>query len=224
MRDEIRVMSHSVFTIPYYDSAFEPGCIIEQEEGRFSMRVQSAGDLILKTGQLIGADPFILVGDAPFVQSVPTGTFSVRLAIAKIDDDERVALARIDFSQDPVDHWEMALLPGQELEALEEDEIYGFTTDAGTACFMDKMSSDSLKSEISEGSDFFEELMEEMDENFESTWTWANMELEHGNIISFMSGYGNGYYATYFGKDKEGDVVAVVTDFDVLPWNGSAVV
>ena len=82
-------MSHSVFTIPYYDSAFEPGCVIEQEEGRFSMRVQSAGDIILKTGQLIGADPFILVGDAPFVQPVPTGTFAVRLSVAKIDDAER---------------------------------------------------------------------------------------------------------------------------------------
>lgn len=216
-------MSASVFSVPYYDDAFEPGCVIERDEGRFEMRVQNAGDIILTSGQLIGADPFILVGDAPFVQPVPTGTFPVRLAIAKIDDDERVALARIDFSSTSIARWEMALQPEQDPDALEDDEIYGFTTDAGTACFMDKQSSEALKSEISDGSDFFEELMEEMDENFQSTWAWANMELETGNIVSFMSGYGNGYYATYFGKDKEGNIVAAITDFDVLPWHGSAI-
>ncbi|OUS28660.1 hypothetical protein A9Q99_11655 [Gammaproteobacteria bacterium 45_16_T64] len=214
-------MSTLTFTIPYYDSAFEEGCSITRDEGRFDMRVKSAGDIIISSGELIGADPFILVGDAPFVQTVPVGTFPVRLAVAKIDDDERVALARIDFATDTVVQWEMALLPEQDPDALEEDEIYGFTTDAGAACFMDKDSSAALKNEIRDGSDFFEELMEEMDENFESTWAWANMELETGNIVSFMSGYGNGYYATYFGKNAAGDVVAVVTDFDVLPWHGA---
>jgi len=214
-------MSKPVFNVPYYDSAFESGCVIDREEGRFEMRVQAAGEVVMTSGELIGADPLILVGIAPFVQTVPVGSFPVQLAVAKFDGDERVALARIDFSTDAIVMWEMALLPEQDPDALEEDEIYGYTTDAGMACFMDAASADALKSEISDDSDFFEELMEEMDENFQPTWSWANMELEIGNIVSFMSGYGNGYYATYFGRNAAGDVIAVVTDFEVIPWHGT---
>ena len=163
-------MSKPVFTVPYYDSVFEPECVIDREEGRFEMRVQAAGEIKLTTGELVGADPLILVGLAPFVQKVPVGDFPVRLAVAKVDGDERVAIARIDFSSDSIVQWEMALLPEQDPGELEEDEIYGYTTDAGMACFMDNSSADALKREISDGSDFFEELMEEMDENFQPTW------------------------------------------------------
>ena len=213
-------MSNLLFIVPDYENAFVTGAFVEREGGRFDFRVKDAGDVKLISGHIIAADPYILVGDAPFTLPVPQGTFPVRLALANVDSDERVALARIDFAKEPVVYWEMALLPGQEENELEEGEIYGFTTDAGTACFMDKVSAEALRGEIKDGSDFFEELMEEMDDNFESSWAWANLDLEQGNIVTFMSGYGNGYYATYYGRNEAGKIVALVTDFDVIPWQG----
>jgi hypothetical protein len=37
-----------------------------------------------------------------------------------------------------------------------------------------------------------------------------------GNLIAFSSGYGDGRYGSYAGFNCEGDIVAVVTDFNVL--------
>lgn len=38
-----------------------------------------------------------------------------------------------------------------------------------------------------------------------------------GNTVSFSNGVGDGHYASYFGYDGAGRVVALVTDFGVLP-------
>jgi len=35
----------------------------------------------------------------------------------------------------------------------------------------------------------------------------------------FSSGFGDGFYASYFGLDASGEVVALVTDFAVVDWD-----
>lgn len=39
-----------------------------------------------------------------------------------------------------------------------------------------------------------------------------------GNIIMFTSGWGDGFYASWFGYDAQGHVAALVTDFTVVDW------
>jgi Protein of unknown function (DUF4241) len=36
--------------------------------------------------------------------------------------------------------------------------------------------------------------------------------------VIFSSGFGDGYYASYFGYDGEGELVALMTDFLVVDW------
>jgi hypothetical protein len=38
------------------------------------------------------------------------------------------------------------------------------------------------------------------------------------NIAMFESGWGDGFYASYFGFDEEGRVAALVTDFATIDW------
>jgi len=216
-------MSCLLFRVPDFDNAF--GADFSACVGGENATSQSvnAGVLTVTTGQLVAVDPYILVGDAPFTKTVPVGEFPVRLAVATLGCDQRIALARVDFKHDEVVKWEMALIPGQAADALEEGEIYGFATETGTACFMDKAASAAIKQEIKGGSDFFEEVMEELDAAYQSSWSWANMSLETANVVIFLSGYGDGYYATYYGYNQAGEMVALLTDFGVFPWSGEVI-
>ncbi|WP_277949839.1 DUF4241 domain-containing protein [Priestia endophytica] len=48
---------------------------------------------------------------------------------------------------------------------------------------------------------------------------WGNLILdeEHNlNALVFSSGYGDGFYASYWGIDEKGHVVSLVTDFNIL--------
>jgi len=216
-------MSCLLFQVPDFDDAFGVGFSVDVDGDNVTCESVNVGVLTMTTGQLIAVDPYILVGDTPFSKTVPVGEFPVRLAVATREGDQRVAFARVDFKSDDVVKWEMALIPGQAADALEEGEIYGFATDTGTACFMDKAASAAIKTEIKDGSDFFEEIMEELDAAYQSSWSWANMPLETANVVVFLSGYGDGYYATYYGYNQAGEVVALLTDFDVLPWSGEAI-
>ncbi|WP_225764994.1 DUF4241 domain-containing protein [Inquilinus sp. Marseille-Q2685] len=40
----------------------------------------------------------------------------------------------------------------------------------------------------------------------------------HANVAMFSSGWRDGFYASYFGLDETGRVVALVTDFGVVEW------
>src|SRR5260221_14322051 len=64
---------------------------------------------------------------------------------------------------------------------------------------------------------FFETIIAEMEKTYVHTWSWCDMRFGEGNLIAFSSGYGDGVYATYVGRDAKDDVAAVVTDFGVAP-------
>jgi hypothetical protein len=59
--------------------------------------------------------------------------------------------------------------------------------------------------------------MAEMDKTYKHTWSWLNVKFGGGNLIAFSSGYGDGMYGTYAGRDSNGHICAVVTDFGVVP-------
>jgi len=71
---------------------------------------------------------------------------------------------------------------------------------------------------MAEQQDFYETLMAEMDKTYKSTWSWLDTKFGEGNLVAFSSGYGDGLYATYAGRDSNGHISVVVTDFGVLPF------
>jgi hypothetical protein len=175
------------------------------------------GDLALPSGQLVACDPFVQPEKLPFNLSLPAGTVPVVLSIAHLKTDQRVAFAVVYFSKTLPEEWEMMIVGDQDPSTLKEDEFFGYGVDAGTGCFMDKSARQSLTQRMNEQQTFYEVLMAEMDKTQINTWSWLDMKFGDGNLIAFSSGYGDGLYATYAGRDSNGHVSVVVTDFGVLP-------
>jgi hypothetical protein len=130
-----------------FDKAFAPGFTVTtrstyQGETRVEtvpFKVVEAGLLTVPSGRVAAADPFIALTDAkPFSQAVPGGTYPVRLAVGDFPSGGvRVAFARVDFSTRPVVRWSMAVVEGQDVATLRDDEIFGYGVDAGTGSFFD---------------------------------------------------------------------------------------
>lgn len=192
------------------------------EDGReiddMILRHRNVGELLLPTGRLIACDPFLVTDETPpFRCSLPSGKFAVLLSIANIKTDQRVAFATIRFTKTTPTSWEMLTTGNHDPATLKEGHILGYAVDSGTACFMDVAAARALSQRMSETQDYFEVLIEEMQKTYVHTWDWLNKNFGDGNLIAFSSGGGDGVYATYAGRDSNGQLSAIVTDFDVVP-------
>jgi hypothetical protein len=65
---------------------------------------------------------------------------------------------------------------------------------------------------------FVDDCGDEMQKSYRHTRHWAVAEGESGSIAAFSSGYGDGYYASYFGLNATGAPAALVTDFGICDW------
>lgn len=205
------------------DGAFRPGftTVIPDRDGAVSFRIVELGRLKITSGQIVACDPLVYFDAPAFTVTVPPGDYPVRLAYAVLAEDHyRVALARVDFSSAPAVRWEMALTPGQSLETLKKGEVFTYGVDSGTGAFAD--------------ADAFAWADTRSDgEALSDAWISAGeaegaaRAIPHGflalveagprsNIAIFSSGWGDGGYASWFGYDAEGRVVALVTDFAVV--------
>jgi hypothetical protein len=207
-------MSSLPITSEYLMSALDDGYTM----GEMKLSHHGAGDLTLPSGQLVACDPFVVQDAPPFKLSLACGRFPVTLSIAHIKTDQRVAFATLRLSQTAPASWEMLTAGNQEISTLEEGEIFGYGVDSGTGCFMDLSTCRALEARMAKQQDFYETLMSEMHKTYKNTWSWLNTELGEGNLVAFSSGYGDGVYATYAGRDPIGQISAVITDFGVLPF------
>ena len=175
--------------------------------------------LALPTGGVCVGDPFITSGAA--LATVAPGTYPVQVAVAEITLPEqpepqqrhlRVAAARLRVAESPAVAWEMALLEHQDPATLTEPDAYfGYAVDAGTSCFVDV---DSLEP-ILDHDDETGALIEAFEgEDGERVHVVHVTEPEDGHeIVAFSSGWGDGRYPTWIGRDADGAVVELVTEF-----------
>jgi hypothetical protein len=215
-----------------FDKAFATGFSVEtRDEFQGQARVETvpfkvvaAGSLKLPSGRICAADPFIALTDAKsFKQAIPAGTFPVRLAVANFPSGgNRVAFARVDFGLAPIVRWSMAVIEGQDIATLKKDEIFGYGVDAGTGSFFDPVAGKAAAALL------------KADENAWEAWQTAgeangpkaigpysfllDLPLGEANAIMFHSGWGDGFYASWFGYDDAGNVAALVTDFQTVDW------
>lgn len=184
------------------------------------------GTLHVSSGKIVACDPLADPRTEGFERSVPLGDFPVHLVFA----DDRPALAFIRFSEkDPV-QWVMATTPGQDLSQLQPGYLYGYPVDAGMGCFMDEAAArlymkreqdlnDEWKAAGKEGSpnlydDLIDPAMQENDEmDFLDFQPYAD---QPHNVFFFTSGWGDGFYASYWGLDEDGNVAVLLTDFEII--------
>lgn len=216
-----------------FSRAFEPDFSIEVEEDidgqaptlvRYPFHTQGAGDLIITSGRIAAADPFVNLTDTPpFTTPVPNGRFPVTLAVAKIGDGHyRVAFARVLFSTAPVVRWQMALIEGQNPAKLKENEIFGYPVDAGTGSFFDPAAAVEAKALMDRNPNAWEDWQTRGEANgarIENFGTFLlNEPFGNSNVVMFHSGWGDGFYPSYFGYDAAGQVTVLVTDFGTHDW------
>ncbi|WP_308080475.1 DUF4241 domain-containing protein [Streptomyces sp. NK15101] len=105
------------------------------------------------------------------------------------------------------------MVPGDDPAEPGEDEDFGYGVDAGTGCFYDASADGAFPgTEDEEGA------------------VWAAMETvgygpavfmaegdDGHSLAGFASGWGDGCYPTWIGRDASGEVVCFVTDFRVAP-------
>lgn len=209
-----------------YARIFTPGTSFSYEDGLAgTISVVEVGELALPTGRVVACDPFVYLGSGetePFTAEVPPGRYAVQAAVATLvrpgaepgpHPHTRVAAVRLTVRDAPAVSWELALLPGQDIAELGEDEFYGYGVDAGTGCFYDASADGAFP-----GTDDEEGAV------------WAAMEtVGHGpgvfmaegenshNLAGFTSGWGDGAYPTWIGRGADGALTCFVTDFFVVP-------
>jgi hypothetical protein len=177
---------------------------------------QFAGNLTLPTGKVVAADPF-LVDECtePFTVEVPPGTYPQYLAHVRMGDDESsiVAAAKLEITSRPTVTWEMGLLPGQDAALLGKGQFYGFGVDTGTGAFLDHCACTAFcgLDEILESADKDADLDADGFGEFRDTSRGTG-----ANMITYSSGYGDGAYPVWIGRDEGGEVTCFVADMQVV--------
>lgn len=201
------------------DIAFAGGNVLEQGK-LLRFTVKDAGALHIASGRIAASDPLVTPDPPAFTRPVPVGTFPVRLAIAQMEGgDERIAYAKVLFSDQAPVRWEMALIGEHDLDEMEADGYFGYGVDAGTGCFMDVEAGKLLDQRMDEEDDYFETIIEGMDATYQHTRSWLDFRPSTDsplNIVCFSSGWGDGSYPSFFGVDADGKVAALLTDFFVI--------
>jgi hypothetical protein len=211
---------------------FRHGARYRWRDERYAVvTVDSAGELIMPSGQLTACDPFIGLEfpdeAAPFTVTVPPGRYPVEMCLVgwtepgKPDEPvspTRTAAAKLLISRAPAVRWELALVGRQSVDDLADDRFYGYGVDAGTGCFVDTFAIPALKELVDEpddrpGDNRLTDALEAVD------WVGAvNVANTDGtaNIIAFMSGPGDGVYPTWIGYAADGQPACFVTEFEFL--------
>ncbi|PFW91645.1 cytoplasmic protein [Bacillus pseudomycoides] len=178
--------------------------------------------LKVTSGKIIACDPLIFNKNS-FEQTIQPGTYPI---VAWLNEEDGViACAELKVSEAKVTEWKMAIKPGQNVSELKEGYIFGYPVDTGLGCFADVEAIDKLE-EIENrlqqelGEEFislYDDLIDDVLAEHDDEWGNCVVCEETGsNIIMFRSGYGDGFYPSYWGFDENGKIVSLVTDFQVL--------
>ncbi len=195
----------------------------EGDEAEGAITVVAAGDLAMPTGRVVACDPLVDLGAGdllPFTAEVPPGRYPVSVAVVTITrpsdqpadpPHQRVAAAWLAVRDTPAVTWEPALCPGQDASELDDDEAYGYGVDTGTGCFVDAAAEAAFA-----GND--DQLVRAFEECGPGVGSLNVTDPATGhNVVAFTSGWGDGFYPTWIGRDHTGEVSCFVTDFLVVP-------
>ena len=118
---------------------------------------------------------------------------------------------------EPVAAWTMALLPGQDTADLGPDDFFGYGVDAGTGTLADQVAIEALSQwDFEQVEEAFVPAQIPVDP-IEAVIAAVVDKDTAANVYVVGSGWGDGVYATYVGRTKDGRVASFVTDFRVIP-------
>ncbi|MEN3209465.1 DUF4241 domain-containing protein [Methylorubrum populi] len=178
------------------------------------------GRLPLPSGAVIAADPLVQPERPAFTRTVPPGDYPVTLYRAQ----DRVALAELRIADGTPEHWDLALVPGQDIATLQAGQIFGYPVDAGLGCFMDPVARDAMQRRDAQEqkrnarySNYYDDVLADELKDSDLNWVMHRpLPEEPAQVAVFASGWGDGVYASYWGLDAGGRMLRLVTDFGVI--------
>jgi hypothetical protein len=209
---------------PDFAQLLTPGAAFDAGRGRTAAIEPVALDpAVLPTGRIVGCDPLVNPGADPYLVTVPPGTYPLIAWVAVISEngkeyDRRVAALELRLGDAPVAAWEMAVDDADaDVEVLDADGFYGYPVDAGCGTLADEAALRPLGEWDYDRTE--DVLINEMDwEGVVPGLAAAVTDPGTGaNVVLVGSGWGDGSYPTFIGRDASGAVVRYVTDFLVPP-------
>ena len=186
-----------------------------------SIGVIHMGSVELTSGRIVSADPLAQPDRPALARTVAPGEYAVTLYQAF----GRIAAASMRFAEGKPDHWELAVLPGQDPVTLKDGEIFGYPVDAGLGCYMDADTLDLIREREEQvqaqkpGADinyYDDVLASDLEANKDAYALHRPVAGKKGNVAVFWSGWGDGFYPVFWGLDKDGHALVLLTDFSVV--------
>jgi hypothetical protein len=175
----------------------------------------------LPTGEVVACDPLVPHTTA-FVDTVEPGRYPLRAWVAVLHRDgaewqRGIAALQLVIGEEPARSWTMALLPGQDMASLGEDGYFGYGVDAGTGTLADRVAIEALSAWDYDRIDATFIPAQVPNDPVEAVIAAVVDEITGANVYVVGSGWGDGVYATYVGRDADGGISSFVTDFGVVP-------
>lgn len=182
-----------------------------------------AGNITITSGELVACDPLTTSDMQPFTTKFPIGDFPVLVHVEK--ESNCVAYVEIVFQDQEAKNWQMAVTKDQNINDLEEEEIFGFPGESGMGCIMDLQAQDNLQKLERE---IYKEKGEQFCGIYEEFFRPAffnNVEVSHqftflkpsdenmSTIFAFETGFGEGFYASYISFDNENKPIKFISEF-----------
>lgn len=193
-----------------------------------SKDVIQVGELKLKTGKLVACD--IMALDAQptpaFLKELEPGSYPVELSLAESKGQLLPSFAKVKFNDAPPVRWELALKEMGPIENAKEPwRPFAYFVETGFGGFMDLEAHEALiqnrslyfKREIGVGeydAPIHLALMKQAHQR--DNFFYGHLELGFCSIVFFTSGYGDGFYKSFWGYDKNDQLVELITDFQVV--------
>lgn len=180
--------------------------------------VTSLGTLTFEIGELVVADPYLLAGDVgPVTQRLRTSPYEVSIARATVGPahDRNAAALLVNGLDCSVVDWDIARWPSQDVTALKNGAFFGYGVDAGAGCFADRASATVAGAVLAADAGRLDDPLSRAllaDPKAPGAAVVAPAEGARP-VAVFTSGWGDGTYPTWLGRDESGDVVVVLTDF-----------
>lgn len=191
------------------DDTFEKGARFELDDGAaVTVELATGGVLRLPSGRLVVGDPDPWLHEVvPFEETVPPGEYPLHLSVVRFADSPdhtRVAACALWVSDRPTTSWNNAWREGEHPLRLGDGEFFGVGVDAGRVALVDAAEAPAYE-------DLIEDAYDEM-----SGWAHELAGPGDANLITVSSGWGDGSYPVWVGRDEDGELTCFVVDFLVL--------
>lgn len=196
--------------MPPLHLAFEDNITVDER----TLHLLNIGELVLTSGKVVASDP-MLYEKLPFTRRIEPGRYPIILSVAHYKTDQRIGFARLQIQPTIIPlRWELATRE----KAPYDNRDDGYGVDFGLASFMDAKTFDLWEKKVSDET-IYSAIIEELAKTYVNTWEWGNFVQDTttgANVLVFSSGHGDGYFRSYWGLSEADEIVALVTDFNVI--------